>query len=79
MDRSAARENIKSFSNRLKSELHPNVRAHVQKLLLQEERRLGADVDFLSELEETIIRFNALIETQEKFNAREIRGDAQRE
>ena len=46
MDHFVARENIKCFSTRLKSELHPNVRSHVQKVLVREEHKLGADLEF---------------------------------
>jgi hypothetical protein len=69
MDHFVARENFKCLTARLKSELHQNTRSHVQRLLLEEERRLGADLEFLEELDKTISNFDALIETQEKFVA----------
>jgi hypothetical protein len=50
MDHFVARENIKCFSTRLKSALHPNTQSHLQKLLLEEERKLGADLDFSQNL-----------------------------
>ena len=69
MDHFAKRENIKLLSSRLKSQLHPNVRSRMQKLLVEEENKLGADLQFLAELEQTIISFEALIETQKKLLA----------
>ena len=69
MDHFAKRENIKLLSSRLKSQLHPNVRSRMQKLLVEEENKLGADLQFLAELEQTIISFEALIETQKKLVA----------
>jgi len=78
MDHFVARENFKCLTARLKSELHKNTRSHLQKLLLEEERRLGADLEFLAELDKTITNFDALIETQEKFVAI-LNGDGGRE
>ena len=69
MDHVVARENIKHFSSRLKSELHPRVRSYVQKLLVREEDKLGADLELLAEVERTIIGFDALIETQKRLVA----------
>jgi hypothetical protein len=66
MNRSVARENIKHLSSRLKSDLHSNVRSHLQKLLVKEEDKLGADLEFLAEVEHTIANFEALIETQNR-------------
>ena len=81
MHNSVARENIKHFTSRLKSELHPNVRSHVQRLLIREEDRLGADLEFVAEVEKTIIGFDALIETQKRLVAMlELNGgEAERE
>ena len=69
MDHVVARENIKHFTSRLKSELHPRVRSYMQKLLVREEDKLGADLEFLAEVERTIIGFDALIETQKRLDA----------
>src|SRR5262245_25509497 len=41
MDHFVARENNKCISTQLKSELHSNLRSHVQKLLVSEEYKLG--------------------------------------
>src|SRR5436309_2391150 len=81
MDHSVARENIKYFSSRLKSELHPNVRSQVQRLLVKEEDKLGADLEFLAEVERTIISFRALIDTQRRLVAtlEHNGGEAERE
>jgi hypothetical protein len=38
-------------------------------LLLEEERKLGADLEFLAELEQIIISFDALMETEERLVA----------
>jgi hypothetical protein len=67
MDHFVARENFKCLTTRLKSNLHQNTRSHLQKLLLEEESKLGADLEFLAEIDKTISNFEALIETQEKF------------
>jgi len=68
-DHFVARENIMYFCSRLKSVLHPKVRSHVQRLLIEEEDKLGADLEFLAEVEQTIISFDALIETQKSLVA----------
>ena len=69
MDHFAARENIKYFSSRLTSVLDPKVRTYVQRLLVKEEDKLGTDLEFLAQVEETIISFDALIETQKRLVA----------
>jgi hypothetical protein len=69
MDRFVARENIKCFVARLKSDMNPHTRSHLQRILIREEDRLGVDREFIAELEQTIISFDALIETQEKIVA----------
>ena len=69
MDHFVARENIKCFCSRLKSVLDPKVRSHVQRLLVREEDKLGADLEFLAEVEQTIITFDALIDTQKRLVA----------
>ena len=75
------RENIKHFTSRLKSELHPRVRSYMQKLLVREEDKLGADLEFLAEVDQTIIGFDALIETQSRLVAtlEHNGGEAERE
>ena len=81
MDHFVARENIKCFSTRLKSELHPRVRSYMQRLLVREEDKLGADLEFLAEVDQTIIGFDALIETQSRLVAtlEHNGGEAERE
>src|SRR5262249_15425650 len=59
-------EKIKHLGSRLKSYLHPNVRSHLQKLLIKEEDKLAADLEFLAEVERMIANFEALIETQSR-------------
>jgi len=69
MDHFVARENIKYFCSRLKSVLDPKVRSYVQRLLVKEEDKLGIDLEFLAQVEETIVSFDALIETQARLVA----------
>ena len=66
MNRFVARETIKHLGSRLKSDLHANVRSHLQKLLVKEEDKLGTDLEFLAEVERMIGNFEALIETQNR-------------
>ena len=81
MDHFVPRENIKHFTSRLKSELHPRVRSYMQRLLVREEDKLGADLEFLAEVDQTIISFDALIETQNRLVAtlEHNGGEAERE
>jgi len=81
MDHFVSRENIKHFTSRLKSELHPRVRSYMQRLLVREEDKLGADQEFLAEVDQTIISFDALIETQNRLVAtlEHNGGEAERE
>ena len=69
MDHLVARENIKYFCSRLTSVLDPKVRSHVQKLLVKEEDKLGIDLEFLAEVDQLIMGFGALIETQNELVA----------
>ena len=69
MDHFVARENIKYFCSRLASVLDPKVRSHAQRLLVKEEDKLGTDLEFLAEVDQLIIGFGALIETQNEFVA----------
>jgi len=48
------------------SEADADVRRRLHLLLLEEENRLGADLEFIVEIERTISAFDALIETQLK-------------
>jgi hypothetical protein len=69
MDRFIARENIKHFRDRLGSETNPDTRALLQRLLVQEEDKLGLDTALLAEVERAITNFDALIATQRKLVA----------
>ena len=65
-DRFIARTNIKSHSARLMTEADADVRRRLHSLLVEELDRLGADLEFIVEIERTISTFDALIETQRK-------------
>ena len=64
MDRFIARENIKFYSNRLRTEADAATRSRVRLLLVEELDRLGADLEFIVEIERAISAFDALIKTQ---------------
>jgi hypothetical protein len=66
MDRFIARENIKHFRDRLRSETNPDTRTLLETLLLQEKDKLGRDGALLAEVERAIANFDAIIETQKK-------------
>jgi hypothetical protein len=66
MDRFIARENIKHFNDRLQSEVNPATRTLVERLLVDEENKLGLDTALLAEVERAIENFDAIIETQKK-------------
>ncbi len=69
MHKFKVRENFRYFTNRLGFEPEPRTRARLEKLLLEEEDRLGADIELLGEVAKTIANFEALIETQSRFVA----------
>lgn len=69
LDKFIARENIRHFTNQLGFESRPRARTVLQKLLLEEEDKLGADLELLGEMKKTIKNFTALIETQNRFVA----------
>ncbi|MGN6570091.1 MAG: hypothetical protein ACTHLO_01600 [Pseudolabrys sp.] len=54
MDRFIARENIKHLRIRLESECTPGLRANLQRLLIEEEDKLGANLELLADLERHI-------------------------
>jgi hypothetical protein len=74
MDHFIARANIRHFGDRLRSEANPGVRFRLQKLLVEEEDKLGQDLELIAEVERTITGFDALIETQSSLVATFERG-----
>jgi hypothetical protein len=64
MDRFIARENIRHFRDRLWSEVDQDVRGRLQKLLVAEEDKLGADFDLLADVERHIADTDLRIERQ---------------
>jgi hypothetical protein len=65
MERPIAWENIKDFRDRLWSESDPNIRSHLQKLLITEEDKLGAKLELVSDIERHILESNRRIERQQ--------------
>jgi hypothetical protein len=65
MDRFVARENIKHFRDRLRAEVDPAMRTTLQKLLVEEEDKLAADVGLVDDLEREISKCDAMIERQQ--------------
>ena len=65
MDRFVARENIRHFRDRLWSESDPDTRARLQKLLVEEEDKLAADLEKLDDLDRHIADGNRRIEWQQ--------------
>jgi hypothetical protein len=64
MDRYIARENIRQFRDRLSREENPEARALFQKLLLEEEDKLGADLEALENVQQHIADSSQRIERQ---------------
>jgi hypothetical protein len=64
MDRFIARANIRHFGDRLRSEADLQIRHRLQKLLLEEEDKLGQDLELIADVERTIASFDGLIQTQ---------------
>jgi len=64
MDRFVALANVRYLSRRLRTEIDSAERRHLQKLLLEEEDRLGRDAALIAEMERAIAGFDALIKTQ---------------
>jgi hypothetical protein len=54
VDRFIAQENIKHLRNRLWSEGEPGLRSSLQKLLVEEEDKFGANVEMLADLDRHI-------------------------
>jgi hypothetical protein len=64
MDRFIARENIKHFQDRLRVEIDPDTRSRLNKLLVAEEDKLGADFELLANVERHIADGNRRIKRQ---------------
>jgi hypothetical protein len=64
MDRCIARQNVRHLRGRLFSELDPRTRSRVERLLVEEENKLGADLELIAEVERAIANFDALIIAQ---------------
>jgi hypothetical protein len=64
MDRFIARANIRHFGDRLRKESDGELRCRLQKLLIEEEDKLGRDLELLADVERTIASFDALIHAQ---------------
>ena len=69
MDRCIARQNVRHLRGRLFSELEPRTRSCVERLLVEEENKLGADLELIAEVERAIANFDALIVTQQALAA----------
>jgi len=64
MDPFIARANVRHFGDRLRSETDGKVRSRLQKLLIEEEDKLGRDLELIVEVERTIASFDTLVRTQ---------------
>jgi len=64
MDRFIARENIKHFRDRLWPEVDQEARSLLRKLLVEEEDKLGADLELLADIKRHIADGNQRIERQ---------------
>jgi hypothetical protein len=64
MDRFIARENIRHFRDHLGSEVDPDSRALLHRLLIAEEDKLGKDLELLADLDRHISDGNHRIDRQ---------------
>ena len=64
VDRFVARSNINHFRDRLRSETDAALRSHLQKLLVEEEDKLAADLALLADLAREIVKCQQWIERQ---------------
>ena len=64
MDRFIARENIRHFRTMLATNIDPEARARLHRLLVEEEDKLGKDLELLADIERHIEDGNRRIETQ---------------
>jgi hypothetical protein len=77
MDQFVARENIRHCRDQLMSEIDPAKRAILQKILVEEEDKLGALFELIAEVKREIARAKTLIEERQTLVAsmeREKRG-----
>jgi hypothetical protein len=64
MDRFIARENVRHYRDLLLSDIEPEVRSRVQRLLVKEEDKLGKDFELLAYLERHLADSARRIEQQ---------------
>jgi hypothetical protein len=64
MDRFVARENIRHYRDMLLSDVEPEMRLRLHKLLIEEEDKLGKDYKLLAEIEWHIAEVAQRIEAQ---------------
>lgn len=64
MDRFIARENIRHYRDMLLSDIEPKIRSSVQRLLVEEEDKLGKDLELLADIERHIAEGARRIEAQ---------------
>ena len=65
MDRFVARENIRHYRDMLLSDIEPDKRSRVQKLLVEEEDKLGKNLELLADIQTHIDEGARRIWTQE--------------
>jgi hypothetical protein len=65
MDRFIAWENIRHYRNMLLSDIAPELRSRVHKLLVEEEDKLAKDLELLADIERHIADGARRIETQQ--------------
>ncbi len=65
MDKFIARENIKHFRSLLNSEVDTGARSQLQKLLIEEEDKLGDSLELLADIDRHIEDGNRRIEKQQ--------------
>jgi len=65
MDQFVARENIRHCRDQLMSEIDPAKRAILQKILVEEEDKLGALFELIAEVKRQIARAKTLIEERQ--------------
>jgi hypothetical protein len=64
MDRYIAQENIRHFRDRLSWEVNPKTRTLLQQLLVEEEDKLGADLELLADIQQYLEDGHQRIEKQ---------------
>jgi hypothetical protein len=61
MDKFIARENVKHLRDQIRSEIDPNKRAVLQRILVEEEDRLGATNELIANIEREVATSRKLI------------------